>query len=261
MMAQTWPYYPWPYNPGAYYPDPYGQPAFNPALCVPLPEPPPYPAEVLQPASANPSPEGGFSEVNEVQEASEHEACDNEQTSDVDAEMHHVDPSLPVYCRTCRQKYNGLKQYKAHLIGKKHKKKAKRATTQACNVQPVVVHLQRSTQALTPDREPDKKTDLWQWLEDAKAELDEQQSFARLHLGMDEQKLSRSTRKRHHMKEKQRREREEEEAEAKAEAEATAEAAEAKTEDQPIMPGETQVVDLPEPAVADKAGELVPRLQ
>ena len=192
---------PYPVASAAYPPLPPGAP---PELLQP------YPQQAEQPGLENPPREGGIRETDEEKEAyadeasdNEDEASDNEQAANVDADGE--DHAMAVYCIECQTWLNGPRQYDDHKIGKKHKKnvqKAKRgnASGSSAVVQPV------EQKEPTPDVVPEKKTDMWQWLEDGKAAKEAEEHEKKAEGGTGEEKTSRSARRRRHKKEKEERE-------------------------------------------------------
>ena len=92
---------------------------------------------------------------------------DEDDTGNAQAENNEEadDHAMAVWCRECETWLNGPRQWEDHKIGKKHRKnvqKAKRGTSSSTEVaqpeapQPVV------------DEEPEKKTAMWQWLEEGR---------------------------------------------------------------------------------------------
>ena len=295
-MGQHWPpmVYPSQWAPGAYYPDHYGHCSGNPYPVASAGYPPfppgappevlqPYPQQAEQPGLENPPREGGIRETDEEKEAyadeasdNEDEASDNEQAANVDADGE--DHAMAVYCIECQTWLNGPRQYDDHKIGKKHKKnvqKAKRgnASGSSAVVQPV------EQKEPTPDVVPEKKTDMWQWLEDGKAAKEAEEHEKKAEGGTGEEKTSRSARRRRHKKEKEEREAAEaaeaaqaaaleaaeggvteaDIAEATEAAQAAApEAAEGDVTEAQIVKSEEKKVDLADPGVAENTDLTVP---
>ena len=253
---------PYPVASAAYPPLPPGAP---PELLQP------YPQQAEQPGLENPPREGGIRETDEEKEAyadeasdNEDEASDNEQAANVDADGE--DHAMAVYCIECQTWLSGPRQYDDHKIGKKHKKNVQKAKRGNASGSSEVVQAVEQKEP-TPDVVPEKKTEMWQWLEDGKA--------AKIAEG----KTSRSSRRRRHKKEKEEREAAEaaEAAQAAAleaaedgvaEAEiveateaaqaAAPEAAEGGVTEAEIIKSEEKKVDLADPGVAENTDLTVP---
>ena len=139
---------------------------------------------------------------------------DEDDTGNAQAENNEEadDHALAVWCWECETWLNGPRQWEDHKIGKKHRKnvqKAKRGTSSSTEVaqpeapQPVV------------DEEPEKKTAMWQWLEEGRVA---KQAESNQLEGDGIQKEGRAARRRRHKQEKEAREAAEREDAAAAEA-------------------------------------------
>ena len=224
-MGQHWPpmVYPSQWAPGAYYPDHYGHCSGNPYPVASAGYPPfppgappevlqPYPQQAEQPGLENPPREGGIREADEEKEAyadeasdNEDEASDNEQAANVDADEEDDNHAMAVYCKECKTYLNGPRQWEDHKIGKKHRKNVQKAKRGNASGSSEVVQAVEQKEP-TPDVVPEKKTDMWQWLEDGKAAKEAEEHEKKAEGGTGEEKTSRSARRRRHKKEKEERE-------------------------------------------------------
>ena len=149
----------------------------------------------------------------EPQSSQSDEEGQEEETSEQDEEADNH--AMAVYCKECLTWLNGPRQWEDHKIGKKHKKnvqKAKRGTARSTEV------AQPEARQPAVDEKPEKKTAMWQWLEDGRVAKHAESNQLE---GDGIQKEGRSARRRRHKQEKEAREAAEREAENR-EAEAMA---------------------------------------
>ena len=146
----------------------------------------------------------------EPQSSQSDEEGQEEETSEQDEEADNH--AMAVYCKECLTWLNGPRQWEDHKIGKKHKKnvqKAKRGTARSTEV------AQPEARQPAVDEKPEKKTAMWQWLEDGRVA---KQAASNQLEGDGTQKEGRSARRRRHKQEKEAREAAEREDAAAAEA-------------------------------------------
>ena len=146
----------------------------------------------------------------EPQSSQSDEEGQEEETSEQDEEADNH--AMAVYCKECLTWLNGPRQWEDHKIGKKHKKnvqKAKRGTARSTEV------AQPEARQPAVDEKPEKKTAMWQWLEDGRVAKHAESNQLE---GDGIQKEGRSARRRRHKQEKEAREAAEREAAAAAEA-------------------------------------------
>ena len=140
---------------------------------------------------------------------------DEDDTGNAQAENNEEadDHALAVWCWECETWLNGPRQWEDHKIGKKHRKnvhKAKKGTVSS------TVVAQPEARQPAVDEEPEKKTAMWQWLEDGRVA---KQAASNQLEGDGTQKEGRSARRRRHKQEKEAREAAEREAEEREVAE------------------------------------------
>ena len=134
----------------------------------------------------------------EPQSSQSDEEGQEEETSEQDEEADNH--AMAVYCKECLTWLNGPRQWEDHKIGKKHKKnvqKAKRGTARSTEV------AQPEARQPAVDEKPEKKTAMWQWLEDGRVAKHAESNQLE---GDGIQKEGRSARRRRHKQEKEARE-------------------------------------------------------
>ena len=79
-----------------------------------------------------------------------------------------------VYCQECQKWLNGPRQWEDHKIGKKHRKNVQKGR-QGKNPKEEVPNATTPKKEVVqkPDPTPDRKSDMWDWLENAKKEKEE----------------------------------------------------------------------------------------
>lgn len=187
MAAMAYPPAPWGYSPTGYpvTPDQFG--AMPPQAQLPQagfpgypPQPPqpypphaqhaPQPGLVDHAAQAQDRRDYGDRARNVRPEQIEHDVDegsgdDEEEVGDGDDEDKD-NHAMAVYCKECQTWLNGPRQWEDHKIGKKHRKNVQKARRGNATSSSSAVGEEKET----PDEVPAKKTDMWQWLEDGKAQ-------------------------------------------------------------------------------------------
>ena len=166
----------------------------------------------------------------EPQSSQSDEEGQEEETSEQDEEADNH--AMAVYCKECLTWLNGPRQWEDHKIGKKHKKnvqKAKRGTASSTEV------AQPEARQPAVDEKPEKKTAMWQWLEDGRVAKHAESNQLE---GDGIQKEGRSARRRRHKQEKEAREAAEREA-------AEREASEAAQPNEDLEPTKSKVTEQP----------------
>ena len=159
-----------------------------PAVQGIVPSAPAHPAQHEQ--------DGKEPQSSESDEAGQDETANAGDQQDEEADQH----AMAVYCKECQTWLNGPRQWEDHKIGKKHKKnvqKAKRGTARSTEV------AQPEARQPAVDEKPEKKTAMWQWLEDGRVAKHAESNQLE---GDGIQKEGRSARRRRHKQEKEARE-------------------------------------------------------
>ena len=160
------------------------------------------------PADENDGDEGAESEDEDESDNADQNDGDEDEQDKEDDDQH----AMAVYCQECQTWLNGPRQFEDHKIGKKHQKnmaKQRRGCTRDVVAQP------EAPQPVVVE-EPEKKTAMWQWLEDGRVAKHAESNQLE---GDGIQKEGRSARRRRHKQEKEAREAAEREAEEREVAE------------------------------------------
>ena len=159
------------------------------------------------PADENDGDEGAESEDEDESDNADQNDGDEDEQDKKEDDQH----AMAVYCQECQTWLNGPRQFEDHKIGKKHQKnmaKQRRGCTRDVVAQP------EAPQPVVVE-EPEKKTAMWQWLEDGRVA---KQAESNQLEGDGIQKEGRAARRRRHKQEKEAREAAEREDAAAAEA-------------------------------------------
>ena len=148
---------------------------------VTAPVPPPVP----NPSAAYVE-SGNDGYANEIDDTIAQPCKVDEDTNNAD------DHGASVYCKECQTWLNGSRQYEDHKTGKKHQKNMQKA--RRGNASSSVEAQSLPDTVAQPDPVPEKKTDMWLWLEKGKEEKEAEEQAK----GEDgkEEKQSRSSRRR-----------------------------------------------------------------
>ena len=144
------------------------------------------------PADENDGDEGAESEDEDESDNADQNDGDEDEQDKEDDDQH----AMAVYCQECQTWLNGPRQFEDHKIGKKHQKnmaKQRRGCTRDVVAQP------EAPQPVVVE-EPEKKTAMWQWLEDGRVA---KQAESNQLEGDKIQKEGRSARRRRHKQEKE----------------------------------------------------------